>query len=284
MSTVNPISSEETSRLLPDASAADIDAAMAYEKIFVPALFQYWPGHLISSAGVQSGDRTLDIACGTGVLTRQLTAIVGEAPAPVGLDISAGMLDVAHRLNPAIEWRQGDATALPFEDASFDRILCQYGLMFFTDRAKALAEMARVLVRGGRLALSVWNSLENNPGFLTKVDVLDRVAGHRAGDALRSPFCLGDREALWQIADRAGLHDIEIETLTGEARFRNMREFVEAEVRGWLPVMDVHLSEDVIAAVHAECRENLGRYENGPGGSLAFPVSAHIVTASHTRE
>lgn len=280
MRTVNPISSKETSRFFPHALAADIDAAMAYEDIFVPALFQHWPVHVISAADVGPGDRTLDVACGTGVLTRELPEIVGKAPTPVGLDISAGMLEVAHRLNPAIEWRQGDAMALPFEDASFDRVLCQYGLMFFPDRVKAIREMSRVLVHGGRLTLAVWDKLENNPGFLEKVDILDRIAGRRAGDALRAPFCLGDLEDLEQLVERAGLRDIKIKTLNGEARFRNMYEFVEAEVRGWLPVMDVHLSEEVIADVHAECRRNLGRYENEYSEGLKLPASAHIVTGS----
>ena len=114
MRTVNRKSPRDTSPKFPDASAAEIDAALAYESIFVPALFQYWPRHFISAAAVQRGHRTLDIACGTGVLTRELSAIVGEPP-PVGLDISPGMLEVASRMNSAIEWRHGDACALSFE-------------------------------------------------------------------------------------------------------------------------------------------------------------------------
>jgi len=284
MTTVNSIPSSETSRDLPDASAAEVDAAMAYETIFVPALFRHWPGHVIAAAQVGPAQRTLDVACGTGVLTRELPAIVGETPAPVGLDISPGMLEVARRLNPDIQWRHGDAVALPFEDGSFDRVLCQYGLMFFPDRPAALREMSRVLAAGGRLAIAVWDRLENNPGFVEKVEILDKAGGRPAGDALRAPFCLGDREALKQLAEEAGLRGIEIATRSGEARFSNMHEFVEAEVRGWLPVMDVHLSDEVIAAIHAECRQHLGRYESTRGKDLALPVSAHILTASRWEE
>jgi len=279
MTTVNPITSPETSRSIPDASDAEIDAATAYEEIFVPALFRQWPRHVIAAAQVESGHRTLDVACGTGVLTRELPAIVGGTPPPVGLDVSRGMLEVAGRLNPGIEWRHGDACSLPFEDASFDRVLCQYGLMFFPDRVRALVEMSRVLAPGGRVAIAVWDALESNPGFLEKVDILDEVGGRPAGDALRAPFCLGDREALLQLGERAGLRDIEIATVNSEARFPSMHDFVEAEVRGWLPVMDVHLTEQEIEAVHAECRQHLRSYETGPRREIVLPVSAHVLSA-----
>lgn len=279
MNTVNPNSVRETSRLFPDARAEDIEAAVAYENIFVPALFKHWPAHVIDAAGVAPGDRTLDIACGTGVLTRELPAVVGEAPLPVGLDISPGMLEVAHRLNPDIQWRQGDANDLPFERGSFERVLCQYGLMFFPDRTKALAEMARVLADGGRLAVAVWGSLEDNPGYSEKVHILDRVAGRSAGDALRAPFCLGDRSELRKLAEQAGLKDVDVRTVAGEAQFLSMHAFVEADVRGWLPVMDVHLSEEVIRSVHRECARHLEQYENNSDGRVVLPASAHIVTA-----
>lgn len=279
MNTVNSISAQEASHFQIEATAADIDAAMAYEQIFVPALFRFWPEHLIKSVSVEPGDRTLDVACGTGALTRYLAKAVGMAPAPVGLDISPGMLNVAQRLDPDIQWRRGDAQALPFENGSFDRVFCQFGLMFFADKVAAISEMKRVLSPGGMLVMAVWDSLDNNPGFLEKVDILDRLAGSRAGDALRAPFCLGERRLSGESIEQAGLQLVDAKTLPGEARFRNMHEFVEAEVRGWLPVMGVHLSEEVISAIHAECRRILSRYENGLQKQLRLPMSAHIVIA-----
>lgn len=281
--TVKPINPTDSSLspVPPNAASADeIDAALAYENIFVPALFRHWPDHLIAAAGVAAGERVLDIACGTGVLTRALPAIVGPAPAPVGLDLAPGMLEVARRLNPDIEWQLGDAVELPYEDASFDRVLCQFGLMFFTDRERALREMLRVVEPGGRIAVAVWDGLDGNPGFAEKISILDEIGGCRAGDALRAPFCLGEPESLRALAERAGLRDFNLETRRGEARFRSLREFVDAEVRGWLPVMDVHLEEDEIEAIHAECRLRFGRYAAAADGSFALPMSAHVFSGA----
>lgn len=280
MSTVETIHGSATSAALPEASAAEFDAALAYERTFVPALFAEWPAHVIAAADVRPGQRTLDIACGTGVLTRMLPAVVGPVPAPVGLDISPGMLAVAKQLSPDIDWRCANADHLPFADAGFDRVLCQYGLMFFPDRINALREMRRVLAPGGRVAFAVWDSLENNPGFQEKVNVLDRVSGRQAGDALRAPFCLGDLTPLGRMAESAGFHDIEARTIDGHARFTSMAEFVEVEVRGWLPVMGVHLSEEDIRTVHTECQRDLAAFETTPGGEISLPTRAHVVSAT----
>jgi ubiquinone/menaquinone biosynthesis C-methylase UbiE len=126
---------------------------------------------------------------------------------------------------------------------SFDVVVCQFGLMFFSDREKAAREMLRVMVPGGRCAVAVWDAIEKAPAFAALVDLLDHVAGRPAGDALRAPFALGDRQMLAALFKDAGASSVDLTTYNGAARFPNMREFIEAELRGWLPVMGVVLPE-----------------------------------------
>lgn len=130
------------------------DAAEVYEQCFVPALFGPWAAHVADAARVASRDRVLDVGCGTGVLARAAADRVTAADQVTGLDRNEGMLAVARRLRPQIDWRQGDATALPFADANYDVVMSQFALMYFPDRIAALKEMVRVLRPEGRLALA----------------------------------------------------------------------------------------------------------------------------------
>ena len=278
MNTVNLNQLAETTAALPAASTEDVDAARFYEEKFVPALFRPWAEPLIAAAAVSAGDRVLDVACGTGVVTRRIAAITGSEAPPTGLDIAPGMLQVARSIDAGIDWRHGDACALPFADASFDRVLCQFGLMFFPDRVGALAEMLRVLRPGGRLAVSVWDALAHNPGYAEKVRVLERVAGQAAADALRAPFCLGDGERLAELALQAGVRDPRVETQAGEARFSDTFEFVDLDLRAWLPVMQVYLDEATIRQVHEESIAPLQRYRDSKSGAIRLPASAHVLS------
>ncbi len=138
------------------------------------------------------GHRVLDVACGTGVLAREAAVQVGPKGSVAGIDPDPGMLAVAEQLAPTIEWRQGTAESLPYPDQSFDAVVSQFGLMFFTDRHQALREMLRVLTPGGTLAVAVWDALENSVAYPIELELLQRLAGQRAADALRAPFALGD--------------------------------------------------------------------------------------------
>ncbi len=255
-----------------------IDAARAYEALFVPALFQQWAPTVADAARIESGDRVLDIACGTGVLAREAARRTGPSGRVAGLDPNAGMLAVARCLAPGIDWRDGTAEVLPFPDHSFDVVVCQFGLMFFSDRDKAVREMLRVMVRGGRCAVAVWDVVENAPAFATLVGLLDHIAGKAAGDALRAPFALGDKNALAALFKGAGANSVNITTGDGAARFPNMREFIEAELRGWLPIMGVVLPEPQIDRILAEAETLLARYVTADG--LAFDISAHLATCT----
>ena len=255
-----------------------IETATAYEALFVPALFRQWTTIVADAAHIKSGDRVLDVACGTGVLAREAAARAGQTGRVVGLDPHAGMLAVAKSVSPVIDWEQGTAEALPFPDRSFDAVVCQFGLMFFTDRDRAVREMLRVLAPGGRCAVAVWDTLENVPAFAALVALLDRIAGTAAGDALRAPFVLGDRQALAALFSGAGAGHVNVATRQGTARFPSTREFVEAEIKGWLPVMGVTLPEPTINRILAEAENVLARYAT-PAGGLAFDVSAHVVSS-----
>jgi ubiquinone/menaquinone biosynthesis C-methylase UbiE len=163
---------------------AQIDAANAYEALFVPALFQQWTARVVDAAQIQPGQRVLDVACGTGILAREVASRTGPTGSVVGLDLSPRMLAVAERLAPVVDWRQSAAESLPFPDESFDAVVSQFGLMFFTDGPRAFREMLRVLRPGGCLAVAAWDSLDNIPAYATELALLDRVAGRRASDAL----------------------------------------------------------------------------------------------------
>lgn len=260
-------------------SQQQLDAAVAYDTLFVPALFGPWASRVADAAHAGPGDRALDVACGTGTLARSLFTRAGTSGVVDGLDADPGMLAVAALAAPAITWQQGVAEMLPYPDQSFDVVASQFGLMFFTDRTRAIGEMVRVLAPGGRLAVAVWGPLDSAPGYRDEVALLERTAGQQAADAVRAPFVLGDRQALAATFAEAGLASLRITTQQGSARFPSVRTMVEADLRGWLPVMGVELSEPEVATILQEAETALGAYVD-EAGAVTFPVAAHIVTAT----
>lgn len=122
---------------------------------------------LLEYAAPQPGERALDLACGTGSVARHVAPLVGAEGKVVALDINPEMLAVGRALpapeGATIEWQEGNAIALALPDGSFDLVLCQQGLQFFSDRAASLREMRRVLTDGERVVLSVWQALQRHP-------------------------------------------------------------------------------------------------------------------------
>ncbi|MGD9903756.1 MAG: methyltransferase domain-containing protein [Vicinamibacterales bacterium] len=257
---------------------AQITAAKAYEALFVPALFGQWAAPLVDAAHVGAGHRVLDVGCGTGVVAREAQRRVGPDGEVVGLDPSPGMLALARTLNPTVEWCQGRAEALPWPDAAFDAVVSQFGLMFM-DAEPAVREMLRVLKPSGTLVVAVWDAVDHSPGYAAEIAVLERVAGRRAADALRAPFVLGDRDRLAAIFTSAGAASVAVTTAMGQARFPSVRVMVEADLRGWLPVMGVHLDEEVIARVLRAADEDLLPFI-AADGQVVFAAPAHLVVAT----
>ncbi|CAN5665974.1 methyltransferase domain-containing protein [soil metagenome] len=253
-----------------------LDAAEVYEEKFVPALFGEWAPQLVEAAGVTPGQSVLDVACGTGVVARETADRMGGQGTVVGLDLNEGMLAVARRLRPDIEWQHGDAAELPFPGDSFDVVLCQASLMFFPDRAKALREMARVVSAEGTVAVQVWASLDSQPGYGPFVEVAARHAGREAIDLLSSYWVLGDIDLVAALFEAAGLEISATLTRVRTARFDSIDELVRTEVES-TPLID-RISEDVYDNILEDSRAALSRFTT-EGGKAEIPIGGHLITA-----
>jgi SAM-dependent methyltransferase len=255
-------------------------AATSYQDLLVPALMEEWAPRVADAARIRPGDQVLDVACGTGVLTRAAADRAGPTGTVTGLDLDPGMLAVAAHLSPTLRWQRGSAVALPFRDHSFDAVVSQFGLMFFPDPAAGLREMMRVLVPGGRLALAVWASLADTPAYAAEVALVDRLADGAAADALRAPFELGEATRLSELCARAGLPAAQIEFRQGRGCFPNIRIMVEADLRGWLPLMGIVLGEDLIEEILRQAEPALQRFVTLDAGGVTFASPALLVTAT----
>lgn len=250
------------------------EAAEIYEAKFVPAIFGEWAPRIADAVAVEPGQRLLDVACGTGVVARECAR---RGATVTGLDLNEGMLSVAARIAPDIDWRQGDAQDLSFDDEAFDTVVCQFGLMFFPEREKALAELWRVLAPGGQFAVSTWDAIEQIPIYVALVELIEKHAGTDASQALRAPFWLGDKGNLSRILGDAGIEGFSIDTYAGTEHFADVEEFVDIEING-SPLAEFFNDENY-AALLDDARVVLPPYLSG-GDGFDFPTSAHIVHAT----
>lgn len=191
------------------------DAAQNYERYFVPVIGEPVARDLIAAADLRAGERVLDVACGTGIVTRLAAERVGPAGTVAGLDLNPGMLAIARTTaptDPPIEWHEASAEGMPLPDAAFDVVLCSMGLQFMGDQAAALAEMRRVLAPAGRVLVTA-------PGptpapFAVFAETLARHLGDDVAGFVHAVFSLHDPRELADLMTAAGLGDVTTETHT----------------------------------------------------------------------
>jgi SAM-dependent methyltransferase len=260
----------------PERWQVSTDAAEVYESCFVPAIFGAWAGPVAEAAGIRPGNKVLDVGCGTGVLAREALRRAGQRGRVVGLDLNEGMLAVAARAEPGIEWRQGDAASLPFEDRVFDVAVSQFALMYFPDRVGSLRDMWRTLAPGGRLAVAVGAPIGHARGYQILAEIAARQCGRKAADVLAAPFVLGDQAELATLFVDSGI-PAAVALHEGSVRFPSVKELVRIEVKG-SPLADM-LSDDAMGALAAESERALAEFVV-PSGEIIMPMDAHIVTAN----
>jgi len=249
------------------------DAARIYEAVYLPALFQQWCSRVSEEANVKPGDYVIDVACGTGALAVAISANAGPSGKTVGIDINEGMLDIAKSKSSSIEWINAPAEALPFKDNHFDCVVSQFGLMYFENQENAIREMTRVLKQGGSLAVAVWDKLENNPGLAAEEYLWQQIFD---GEVDETPYRLGDRSALENLFKSSGVTDIQISTHKGTARFDSIESWIHTGAKGW--TKDDALSDDQLNLLLKTAEEELSNFRTSHG-TVAFPTSAHIVSA-----
>jgi ubiquinone/menaquinone biosynthesis C-methylase UbiE len=259
----------ETFRITPEA-------AEVYEAQFVPALFADWSPHTVRVAGISAGARVLDVACGTGIVARTAADQIGPATV-TGVDANQAMLDVAHRVRPEITWTLGVVDDLPFDDDSFDAVLCQMAMMFFPDRANAVRQMARVAAPSGRVVICVPTSLRRQPAYEPFVDLVVRQAGADARSLLSTYFASGDVGELCEFFHDAGLSDLRVTTRMGTLRTPSIEAFVRTEVEG-SPLVD-RLDEDTYARIRAEAESVLAPFVTSDGRA-EVPIEGHLLTGT----
>jgi|SRR5215207_1357129 len=182
-----------------------------YERYFVPAIGAPLAAELVDVAALRPGERVLDVACGTGIVTRFAAERVGADGAVAGVDINPGMLGVARsaaRPELGIDWHEASAEALPFEDETFDVVLCQMGLQFFPDRLAALRQARRVLVPAGRLVLNVPGPTPRIFGILA--DGLARHVKPEVASFVHQVFSLHEVQELESLVSGTGFVDVSI--------------------------------------------------------------------------
>jgi ubiquinone/menaquinone biosynthesis C-methylase UbiE len=263
----------------------DGSAPELYERYLVPAITAIWAIDLIDRAKPEPTDHVLDVACGTGAVTRLATQKVTNGRI-VGLDYNAGMLGVARSSRPArvpIEWIEGSALSLPFADKTFDLVLCQLGLQFFPDRPLALREMQRVLRPDKRVALSVYSPIERTPAAHAFVLALDAHLGPDASKIKRAEHLFSSPEDLAMLLADAGFTHAEVHTVTQQITFPSVFDYVRFQLIA-TPMASL-LNGRGDAARDADIRQIASRTEAGlkpemlRDGRLTFPQEAYVATA-----
>lgn len=206
-----------------------------YDRFLVPLIFEPYALDLAGRVAVLAPRDVLETAAGTGVLTRALAERLAPATRLVATDLNQAMLDQAGRRQPghAVEWKQADALALPFDDRGFDVVACQFGVMFFPNKVQGYQEARRVLRPGGRFLFNVWDRLSENefPDVVTQA-LAEVFPGDPPRFMARTPHGHHDAGRIREDLAAAGFSDVAIEAVDARSRAPSARQVAIAFCQG----------------------------------------------------
>jgi SAM-dependent methyltransferase len=249
----------------------------AYDRWLGPAVFQPFAADLARRVAARRPRRVLELAAGTGILTRELVAALDGAEI-TATDLNEAMVEYGRRLAPGAEWRQADALHLPFEDGAFDAAVCQFGVMFFPDKPAAFAEARRVLAPGGCFFFNTWGPVDTHEYAVALLAGLDKAFPDDPPTFIGAiPHGYVDVEAVAADLRRGGLDPVAVETVTLEGRADSAADIATGFCTGTplRPAIEARAELPATVAVVAEEMEaRLGT------GEVTGRMTAHVIEAA----
>lgn len=252
-----------------------------YDRHIGPAVMEGYAVDLAGRVHVGGGARVLELAAGTGISTRRLRDVMPPTATLVATDLNDPMLDVARAKFSAdedVEFQTADATSLPFGDAEFDAVACQFGVMFFPDKPAAFGEVMRVLKPGGTFAFNVWDALDRNPLPGVAAKTILEFFPDGANNFYDVPFGFHDQAVIEPLLQDAGFSDIRFETCPLKAVAENADHAAFGFVKGNPIILEIRDHPDidenaVVTAVAAALRKV------GGDNPLRLDMQAIVITA-----
>lgn len=253
--------------------------AQNYERYFVPVIGGPVASGLVQAAALRPGERVLDVACGTGAVTRLAAQAVGPSGTIAGLDPNPGMLAVARETAPpgtSIDWYESPAERIPLPDEAFDAVLCGMGLQFFSDKRAGLREIRRVLVEGGRFVANVPGPTP--PPFEILAEGLGRYVSPEAAAFVHVVFSLHDPDELRSLAADAGFGRVDVQSAAATLHLPPPKDFLWQYVHSTpLAGAVTQVDDESRAALERDFTARCQRFAQN--GGLTGRVNMTILTA-----
>jgi ubiquinone/menaquinone biosynthesis C-methylase UbiE len=236
-----------------------------YDRYLGPCLFEPFARDIVRRVQVSDGDSVLEIACGTGIVTRHLRDALPTTTKLVATDFNESMLGYARaKFGPddLVEWKQADATSLPFAECSFDAVVCQFGLMFFPDKVTALREVHRVLRPGGAFVFNVWDSIDKNELAQITHETVASFFENDPPSFYEVPFTLHNQEIIADLLAKAGFNQAEFSIVAETGISPTAEDVARGLIQGNPVILEIHqravadvqaIEAAVAAAVASRC-------------------------------
>jgi len=255
------------------------NAAALYESQKVPAMFAPLADATLKKVELNSDDAVLDIACGTGIVSRKVREVIGPGARIVGADLNVGMIEIARNLTDkhsrSCEWEVADATDLPFEDNAFSIAFCQQGIQFIPDKERVISEVYRVLRPAGRLAWTVWNGASEF--ILPIANALERYVDGAVAEKSLAPYAY-DGAALLPMMEISGFTDIAVENFTIKRVMPANENAIRDELLGLAVASEILAKgEDVLNKIIQDTMHAFNSHRHGP--NFVIPQVTQLIQA-----